>query len=852
MSKLKYILKKSALALLLAGAGLLLGTDVRAAKQDEIFTQIDPANVLLGEPAELRLISIMGFPEIQKLPVIPGLKWESQQPMQSKRTAIVNTKRATTFNSVYSFTVNKEGIFTIPAMKVRVGHITKKLDPIAFKAYKHKLLDSEGNSTDLDELLYVSAVLLTDKDYFYLGQDVPLEIRMYSIRGLPVEISWPKIIGDNIVLRNYGQLNQGSKNFLPPVRRTVKLENQLFNVDIFKTSIRVISPGELKGKITIPCVIKIPKTRKQKRSSDPFEDFFRDDFFGSQYRKIQYKLETNLPAKEIKSLPDIPENSIFLGLVGEWKLNTYMSAKELKSGDPVTLRVVASGTGTLDTLVAPELTLPGFRIFPPEIKKGNVSVDGYGKAEIRYAMIPKAKGPVKIDLNFSSFSPKSGTFIEQPFQRTYNVKKGEGIANSVVDDSGSGDQLISPELNGKSKERLGILYLKRHKSGGVSLPLIKNRFFTIIFFILLGPLVLLGAELYFFKHSQLKKDPLLRRKTNAKKRKRKVIDTIANANPEEMDQVIQNDVTPYLNDLLGHPPGTSAAELADKVQDPELADCLHSGSASAFMPGITHEDPKTLKKKLLKAIQHVTVFSLLCLSAFTLSAAQESKKMEFSDPLKAYETEHFKEAENFYREKLNPKHPNPAILYNLGNCLFQQGKFPEALICYEQAKRLDPSDTDIIENLNYIRRKLMLPEVGKADNPLDSLENFRDNFRPDTWLLFAALTWSLCWIFVVLRRYLSNRKWITGLTICLLLFMLSIFAYVSQVNTTYSPKNAIVIKSNIPVYSLPTTTSRKSEFKLQPGSEVTIEEERHNWKRIRDEQSEGWVKSDAVEKLWPY
>ena len=581
---------------------LIGGTRAAGAKQDEVIIKIEPQPLLVGEPAALRLVSIMGFVEVEKLPVIPGMKWQTQQPMQSKRTTIVNTQRTTTFNSVYNFTVNKEGDFTIPSLRVKVGHITKKLDPIKFKAYKQKLLDANGKASDLDELLYVSAVLLNERDYIYLGEEIPMEIRMYSVRGLPVSCSWPVIEAENIVLRDYGRtVNPDSPQFIPPVRRTLKLENQLFNVDIFKTAIRAISPGELKGKISIPCVIKIPNNNKPNpRSGDPFEDFFRDDFF-TRYRQIKYNLYSDIPKREIRSLPPVPADSIFLGLVGDWKTQVSLSSENLKSGEPVTLKVTVSGTGTLDNLTAPELKLAGFRIYPPEIKKGQVSVDGTGQAEIRYALIPREEGTVGIGLNFTTFSPKDAEYIQEKYFRDFQVLKGENTVSAVVDNVPE-DNFIVP-ANREQTIRHGILYLKRDCSGGVALPLYKNRWVPIIFFIFLGPLLLIGMELFNFRQGQLKNDPLLRRKAGAKKRKRQVIEAIVNSSPEEMHKVIQNDVTPFLNDLLGHPPGTSTAELADKIDDTELAACLHSGSTSSFMPGAAHDDPRALQHQLLKAIQ---------------------------------------------------------------------------------------------------------------------------------------------------------------------------------------------------------------------------------------------------------
>jgi SH3-like domain-containing protein len=81
--------------------------------------------------------------------------------------------------------------------------------------------------------------------------------------------------------------------------------------------------------------------------------------------------------------------------------------------------------------------------------------------------------------------------------------------------------------------------------------------------------------------------------------------------------------------------------------------------------------------------------------------------------------------------------------------------------------------------------------------------------------------------------------------------LLCLIAYLAQKNSTYSQKFALVVKK-APVYTLPTTISEKSNFELTPGTDVQIEENRHNWKRIRNEESEGWVKGNVVQSLCPY
>ncbi len=820
-----------------------------AATHEEIRIEISPPKVLLGEPAELKLISITGYLGIVELPMIPGLKWASTEPLQSKRTTIFNTKRIETFETIYPFTANREGQFTIPEMRIDAGHVVRKSKPLTFTAYKQKLIGADGKTTDLEDLLYVSAVILSPREEIFIGEEVDLEIRMYSLRGLPVSCSWPQVEVDRIVLRNYGRLNPDAPNFLPPIRRTVKHEEQVFNVDIFKTAYRAISTGIPSGTITIPCMIKLP--RESRRRGDPFEDVFRDSFFAS-HQTIQHNLVTGLPERKVLHLPTAPENSKFLGLTGEWQITVDISSSELRTGVPETLKIAISGNGTMETLITPRLNIAGMRIYPPEVKKSDPSTDGKAEGEIRYAIIPKAEGILEIDLDFCTFSPAEGAYKQTRFIREFIVAEGERAVSSLVLDGSEDPAHPSRELH-ESRQRVrdSIMYLKKQEQGGVLLPFYRNRLFSIVMLFVIGPMFFGAYELACFRMGKLRADPLLRRKNSARKRKRRILEKLEDTPTEELHHVIQSDITPYLNDLLGCPPGTSATELADKVEDTELAECLCSGSVSSFMPQAAHEASQELKKKLLDALRRVSLLLIIGAGVF-LAVYADAASAAFNNATEAHDSGRFEEAEKLYKELLSPITPDPALLYNIGNCLYQQGKLPEALICYEKARRLKPGDSEIVENLNYIRRSLGLPEIGLSQNPIQSLMNLRDTFRPDAWLFFTALTWSICWLALVARRLISTRKWVSTLVSCLVLLTIGFLSYITQINSTYSSKNAIVVRKDISVYSLPTTTSRKIDYNLRPGLEVSIEEERHNWARIRDDHSEGWVSSDAVEKLWPY
>ncbi len=845
----KFKISKSAIAI----TCFMLSISWLYAEFNDVYIEISPKSVAVGESAEFYLISAAGFPEIDKLPSIPGLVWNSATPINNSSTRIIKARRVTTYKTIYQFTALQEGTMTIPAIQVKIGHIIKKLQPVQFKAYKRKVIDNTGKEIDLDTLLYSSALLMTNRDTIYVGEEVPLEIRIYSLNGLGFSYSWPQIDIENIVMKDYSSINPQSSYFQPPKSKTIRQNNKMFKEDILKAALRPISPGTLSGKVVIPCQIEVQREKNtQRNNGNSLSDLLSMHFFQSKNKRIEYRMNADVGPKKVIPLPALPKDSYYTGLVGEWDLQYSFSIKNLKAGEPATLKIILKGKGTLDALSVPEINIEGCRIYPPEITKDPNS-SRISNAEIRYAIIPKSAGDLIIDISFSTFSPLRGKYIIKRFVKEFQVAKNNNMPSGSV----AGDVEIN-QLNedvshtSEMKEQNGILYLKPVKSGSVMIPLQNNKLLWIILVLIAGPIVLILSEILSYKKQKLTRDPLLKRKNSAKKKKRTVINRIQLAKDEdELHSIIQNDLTPLINDLHGYPPGTTTDELAQKVDNQKLSACLKAGSSSSYMPGNRSEyNAETLKKHLLTALKRlsIVIFLFCCASIY----AEGNMILDKDDPQAAYDRKDTKTAEAIYKSQLDPKNPDPAWVYNLGNCEVQKGNLPQALVYYERARRLDPGDSDILENLNFVRRKLLQPEIGTFNTPIDSFENFRDSFRPDSWILIIAVMCSTCCLTLAFRRLLSPRKWGSTFIISFILLVLSILAYISQQNSTYNSSDAIVVQRGVPVYMLPSEKAENAGFKLRAGEEIRIEEERHNWLRIRQNHSEGWVKSDSVKRLWPY
>jgi len=102
--------------------------------------------------------------------------------------------------------------------------------------------------------------------------------------------------------------------------------------------------------------------------------------------------------------------------------------------------------------------------------------------------------------------------------------------------------------------------------------------------------------------------------------------------------------------------------------------------------------------------------------AATVSSAQD----HFASGNAAYERGAYLEAVTIYQELASTGISSAALQYNLGNALFKAGRLGEAILAYERARRLDPHDPDVADNLDYLRT-LTVDRIPPASSPLTAL-----------------------------------------------------------------------------------------------------------------------------------
>ena len=818
-----------------------------------------PDNVIAGQRVQLVIaVTARTYPKIVSFPQVDNVEWIRNGSSMS--SSIINGVAES--RSIYLFKVIKEGAVEIPPLKVTVGGKEMMTNSVTVKAVSGanhvvpgaKTSDGSGNSK-LKELIYGKGVIMAEGRDFYVGEEIPVELDIYASEDIKYQFtSWPNFNLDKVIFRDYSGVNKENSRFELPTREREIVSGRGFQLYKFRTAFRAIAAGTLTPSATQNCEIIVPK--QQQRNSD------EDDFFslvrGQSYHQIPFSVNIDFPELRIKALPSAPEGVENLGLIGNWLVDYAISAKELKSGEPFTFKLAITGNGSLENLQTPRLNMPGFRIYPPEVDKASASANDRQKAEIKYVMIPLKPGPVEIDLKTAIFSTSHDAYKTYKFEQKFTVAQSETQAltaapmvfNSAPDSKSSAE----PEaIVNKPAAKSGILYLKKSEAGGVAVPLYLNYLWAYILLMIAGPLLWLLSEWRYASRMKLDADPMLRRRLAAQADRSRVLHELKKCNPDNIDEAINNEVVPFLNDMLALPPGTTATELAEKVNDHEVTECLHSSGAASYMPGGANMDKNELKKRICKAVKNFTVVLLLALLPAVATA--DTKKSAATKPeviqtsveaLTAYDRGEFNRAADYYRSRLVQEKPDPALLYNLGNCYCQLRNYPAALVCYERARLLAPNDSDITENLNYVRRKLFQPQIGEIKDPASLIKALRDNLRPDQWLLIAAIACAAGGGIMAFRRSLSFNKRSILLGIVSLTALLAIVAAATQYQNDYNPDIAVIMTDNAKLRSLPSESSGQVEAKLQSGTKVKIVESRQEWSRVRCGEADGWIKSDHI------
>lgn len=394
-----------------------------------------PATVYMNTPFQL-IYSInaeadnLNPPDFQFFEILAGPFESHSSSFQS-----INGKTTSSVENAYTFTLmaQKEGTFKIPAativvngQKVLCNNITIKVLPEG-KAPKgqqpfggDERPSSRGTSSVTNESVFIrtqvsktnvyeqEAIMVTYKLYTLLDIAQFTNMKFPDYQGfLKQEIQQPQ--NKQLSYENYNGKNYGTV--------------VLYQVLLFPQHSGTIQID----KATFTALLRV-QNRSQVRS-------IFDDFFDS-YTNVTRNLTASGAQIVVNSLPLNGKPASFTGAAGNFNLSSSISSQNVKTNDPVTIKVVISGTGNMKLLKNPEIKLPeSFEVYDPKVdnKFGTNSSGVTGTKTIEYMFIPRHSGAYQIpsaELSYFDLQSKTYKTLLTPAY-TINVAKGEG-GESVV------------------------------------------------------------------------------------------------------------------------------------------------------------------------------------------------------------------------------------------------------------------------------------------------------------------------------------------------------------------------------------------------------------------------------------
>jgi len=800
------------------------------------------STVFVGEQVQLKFASDAGRIQVRNVPNVPGVRWlNNRQPQQVQNsTVITNGQKTVTTTSVLVFIANLPGKISIPSMTIIDPNGSVKTGPIVIDVRKAPIqAPVEG------KLVQLKVAYNGNPDpppAVYLGQDIDLEITLliyekvnYDRRMLWTErYAYPTISIDNALQREFVQSNgstarmtvAGDTVIIPedPAEPGHRYDRVTFNV-----TIAALQSGVIGGVVTH----RIPIAR------------------GNQWRRQQQFHPVTAKVPQVKVLPVPPDTGDagqYIGLIGDWSVAVEVTPETVTVGDDVTLALRVLGRGNIEGMAAPRLDdkLAGFKVYPPEITRQPRRLGYKSQGTIEWVLVPVNANARLPELKFATFNTTSGKWISTSLQPQLTIKPGAYSGSGgtpLVDDHDRGAEIAVVEDKHKATD---ILHIKQQPGAYVQLPLWRNVQAPVTIMAIAAPLVYLLVLLLAAQREKLAGSTTFRRRREAQKRRGQVFRKVAKAPASELPEVIRTELVPYLLAMLDLPPGMTITELKEKLNDPELATMIECAEVGGFMPG---SDAKIDSGVLLQRVRKLAAILFLPLLAVTAIGSETIGT--FAEATRAYEQDRVADAEKVYRDLERAQTGNAELLYNLGNCAFRKGEYGHAIVFYERARRLAPRDSDIFENLNFVRQQVNLPKIGTSDDPLSLVVNLRDKLRPDEWLLVAGVVWFLCWLAFGINRW--RHGGFRGVAIVFaVLCLVSLWAHMAQVQSTYRTANSagVIVMQNTPLHRQPRMTSTTAEGTLDAGTYITIAEQRTEWVRIRIDEAEGWVRRAAVEQIW--
>lgn len=437
--------------------GLIAVVQQVSAQQIQVHA---PSHVSAGE--NFRIAYTVNTQDVDEFRAgkIPGGLEVIAGPYESRQSSFQMINGHTSSSSSVTFTytlyAEKNGTYTIPPAHATIGG--KKIASASAQIRVSGTAQNTGNGAprmhndydDAQQQVRMAGSRISGSDLFirvtaskhkvHEQEPILLTYKVYTLVNLTnLDYHMPELNGFH---------SQEVKLPLPRTAHREVVNGKAYNC--FTWSQFVMYP-QMTGKLKIPALTFTGMVR-QRRNIDPFEAMFNG---GADYVEVKRSIEAPSLTIEVAPLPKRPEG--FSGGVGRFNISSQLNKKEVKAGDPITLRVVVSGIGNLKLLKQPVVNFPkDFDKYDAKITdKTKLTVNGVeGNMIYDFLVVPRNQGQYTIppvEMTYYDVTANAYKTIKtQAFKLA--VLPGDGKKGASADFSATAkDQDIRPIKTGKVK-----------------------------------------------------------------------------------------------------------------------------------------------------------------------------------------------------------------------------------------------------------------------------------------------------------------------------------------------------------------------------------------------------------------
>lgn len=219
-----------------------------------------------------------------------------------------------------------------------------------------------------------------------------------------------------------------------------------------------------------------------------------------------------------------------------------------------------------------------------------------------------------------------------------------------------------------------------------------------------------------------------------------------------------------------------------------------------------------------------------------------------------YRNGEFDKAINLYEELRSEGYEGASLYFNLANSYYRIGKLGYAVLNYERALKLNPSDEDAKHNLAFAN----LSTVDRIQ-PLPKFflfewwESILAAFSVNGWTYIAYTVFLLLLLLIVLYFFVGTvmqQKIILFSGLGMIIILASIISLLTvKINREATFINGVVVEQSITVKTSPDEKSTDA-FVIHEGLKVTLEDKLDEWIKIRLADGKvGWIEKNAVERI---